>query len=83
MRKDEAVNDPIDMSAPEIFFDQVTDIKIIEGVARIALLARRDGRHIIVARLAIPLSELPDVIQSMVMALTNAAKTIVKPALSS
>jgi hypothetical protein len=76
-------NDPVDLGAPEIFFDQVGDIKIIEGVVRMALLTRHDGESIVSARLAIPLSELPEVIQSLVIALTEAAKVIVKPVLSS
>lgn len=68
-------------SAQEILFDGVSDIKIIEGVVRAALYARRDDENIVVARLAIPISELPDVIQQLVMALTEAAKAIVKPVL--
>jgi hypothetical protein len=77
------IDEPIDIGAADIFFDGVHDIKIIEGVVRIALIARRDGEMVIVARLAIPLSELPDVIQALVIALTDAAKVIIKPVLSS
>jgi hypothetical protein len=72
--------DAIDpFTAQEIFFDGVADVKIIEGVVRIALHARRNGENVVVARLAIPLSELPEVIQQLVITLTEAAKTIVRP----
>lgn len=76
-------DEPIDLGAPEILFDGIQSNKIIEGVVRIALYSRHNGERVIVGRLAIPLSELPDVIQSLVILLTEAAKTIVKPALSS
>lgn len=69
--------------SPEIFFDGIAEIKIIEGVVRLALYSRRNGEHVITARLAVPLSELPEVIQSLVISLTEAAKAIVKPPLSS
>jgi hypothetical protein len=71
------------MGVPEIFVDGAAEIKIIEGVTRIPLVARRDGEREVVARLAIPITELPDFIQSMVIALTEAAKAIVKPAMQS
>jgi hypothetical protein len=58
----------------EIFFDGIYEVKILEGIVRVALFSRQDGSGVIVARLALPLSELPDVIQSLVIALTNAAK---------
>lgn len=75
---------PIDLGAPEIFFDGVSaDIKIIEGVVRFALYSKRGNETIVTARMAVPLSELPEVIQSLVIALTEAAKVIVKPILSS
>lgn len=77
------MSDPIDTGAAEIFFDGVHEIKIIEGVVRMALVSRRDGQMIVALRLAIPLSELPEVIQELVIALTTAAKVIVKPPLSS
>lgn len=58
----------------EIFFDLVHEVKIIGGIVRIVLVLRQDGTGIVVARLALPLSELPDAIQALVIALTNAAK---------
>ncbi len=77
-------SDPIDLfSSQEILFDGISDAKIIEGVTRFALHVRRDGEAVIVARLALPLSELPEVIQDLVILLTEAAKVIVKPPMSS
>lgn len=77
-------NEPIDtIGIPEILFDGVTDMHIIEGVARIVLYTRHNGESETVARLAIPISELPEVIQTLVMGLTEAAKVIVRPVLSS
>lgn len=76
-------DDLIDVTGvPELFFDGVSEIKIIEGVVRLVLYSRHGGTRTVVAKLAIPISELPDVIQTMVMALTTAAKTIIKPMLS-
>jgi hypothetical protein len=60
--------------AAEIFFDGIHEVKIVQGVVRIALFSRQDGTGIIVARLALPLSELADAIQALVIALTEAAK---------
>lgn len=75
---------PIDtIGVPEILFDGVTDMHIIEGVARIVLYTRHNGDTEIVARLAIPISELPEVIQALVIGLNEAAKAIVRPVLSS
>jgi hypothetical protein len=62
-------------SAQEIFFDQLHDVKIVAGIVRIALISKQNATAVIVARLALPLSELPDAIQELVIALTNAAKT--------
>jgi len=59
----------------EVFFDVVHEVKIVGGIVRIALVLRQDGTGVIVARLATPLSELPDMIQALVIALTNAAKS--------
>jgi hypothetical protein len=59
----------------EIFFDGIHEVKIHDGVVRIALFSRTDGTGVLVARLANPLSELPDVIQALVIALTNAARS--------
>lgn len=77
-------DDPIDpLAVPEIFLDGISEIKIIEGVVRIVLVERQDGQRIVSGRLKIPLSELPEVIQALVISLTEAAKSIVKPPLSS
>lgn len=62
-------------SAQEIFFDGISEVKIMESVVRIVLFSRQDGTGVIVARLALPLSELADVIQALVIALTEAVKT--------
>lgn len=62
-------------SASEIFFDGIHEVKIVADVVRIALISRQNATSVIVARLALPLSELPGVIQELVIALTNAAKT--------
>lgn len=77
-------NDPIEMLAiPETFFDGIHDVKIIEGVVRIALYSHHSGgESVIVARLAIPISELPEVIKALAISLTEAAGKIVKPVLS-
>ncbi len=73
-------NDPIDVvGIPETFFDGIHEIKIIEGVVRIALYSRHNGDSAIVARLAIPISELPEVIQALVISLTEVARELVKP----
>lgn len=60
--------------AKEIFFDGVSDVQVAKGFARIVLFSRQDGKGVIEARLRCPLSELPDVIQALVMALTKAAR---------
>jgi len=73
------MNEPEPIGLPEILFDGIASIKIVEGVVRIALHAHRHEGHEIVARLAVPISELPDVIQQFVIVLTQAAKTIVTP----
>ncbi len=62
-------------SAQEIFFDGIHEVKIVAGIVRIVLYSRQNDVGTVVARLALPLSELPDVIQALVIALTNAAKT--------
>ena len=62
----------------EIFFDGLHDVRIIEGIVRVALFSRQNAVGVIVARLALPLSELPDVIQALVIALAEAAKDGVK-----
>lgn len=66
-------------STQEIFFDGIHDTRIIEGIVRVALFSRQNAVGVVVARLALPLSELPDVIQGLVIALTEAAKSGVKP----
>lgn len=62
-------------NAQEIFFDAVNEVKIVRGVVRIVLISRQDGTGTIEARLRCPLSELADVIQSLVIALTKAARS--------
>lgn len=62
-------------NVPELFFDGIHEVKILESIVRIALFSRQDGTGVIVARLAVPLSELADVIQALVIALTEAVKT--------
>ena len=66
-------------NAQEIFFDGIHEVKIIDGVVRIVLFSRQNSTGTIVARLALPLSELPDVIQALVIALTEAAKVPKSP----
>jgi site-specific recombinase len=70
----------------EILFDGVTDIHITDAVFRCTLFSRQRSQGQIhreaVARLAAPVSELPDIVQKFVMVLTEAARTIVKPVLS-
>ena len=61
-------------NAQEIFFDILHDVKIVDEIVRIALVSRQDGVGVVVARLAVPLSELPEVIQTLVIALTQAAR---------
>jgi len=62
-------------NASEFFFDGIHEVKILDDVVRIVLYSRQDGTGVIVARLALPLSELPDMIQALVIALTEAVKT--------
>jgi len=62
-------------NAQEIFFDGIHEVKIVAGIVRIVLFSRQNDVGTVVARLALPLSELPDVIQALVIALTNAAKS--------
>lgn len=67
------------LNAPEIFFDGIHEIKIIEGVVRIALFSRQNSVSVVTARLAIPMTALPDVIQSMMMSLAEAANAAMFP----
>lgn len=60
--------------AAEIFFDGIHEVKILEGIVRVVLFSRQNSTGVVVARLALPLSELPDAIQALVIALTEAAK---------
>ncbi|OAF05438.1 hypothetical protein AYJ54_00600 [Bradyrhizobium centrolobii] len=62
-------------NAQEIFFDGIHEVKIVAGIVRIVLFSRQNDVGTVVARLALPLSELPDAIQELVIALTNAAKS--------
>lgn len=66
-------------NAHEVFTDGIHEVKILESVARIVWFSRQDGVRVLAARLAVPVSELPDVIQALVIALAEAAKTT-KPA---
>lgn len=66
----------------EIFVDGVGSIDTHEDVVRIVFFALRAGEKYAAVRLAIPAAGLPDVIQAMVISLTNAVKTIIKPRLS-
>jgi hypothetical protein len=59
---------------PEIFFDGVYEVKILETVVRIVLFSRQNGIRLVAARLALPVAGLPDVIQALVIALAGAAK---------
>lgn len=61
-------------SVAEIFFDGIHEVRIIEGIVRVVLYSRQNSVGVVVARLAVPLSELPDVIQALVIALANAVK---------
>jgi len=61
-------------NAQEIFFDRIHDVKIIDSIVRAALISRQNDSAVVVARLALPLAELPDAIQALVIALTNAAR---------
>lgn len=63
----------------EVFFDGIHDVKITRGIVRIVLFSRQDGTGIVEARLRCPLAELPDIIQGLVIALTNAARSGRKP----
>lgn len=69
-------------NAQEIFVDGIHEVKIIESVARIVLYSRQNGVRVLAARLAIPVSELPDVIQALVIALAEAARANVNPTIS-
>lgn len=61
-------------NAQEIFCDGIHEVRIIEGVARGALFSSQNSSAVVVARLAIPVSGLPDMIQALVVALTDAVK---------
>lgn len=61
-------------NAAEIFFDNAHEVKIAGGIVRSVLFARQDGVGLVVARLAQPVTELPDLIQMLVIALADAAK---------
>jgi hypothetical protein len=58
----------------EIFFDGIHEVKILDGVVRIVLYSRQNSVGVIVARLAVPVGGLPDMIQALVIALAEAAK---------
>ena len=61
-------------NAAEIFFDNAHEVRIVGGLVRSVLFARQDGTGTVVARLAQPVTELPDLIQMLVMALAEAAR---------
>lgn len=77
----EEISEPF--GVPEILFDGVTDIHITEAIFRCTLFSRQRTHgqihRVAVARLAAPISELPDIVQKFVIILTEAARTIVKP----
>jgi hypothetical protein len=62
-------------NAPELFFDGIHEVKIVAGIVRITLYSRQNGTGVVAGRLAMPLSELPDAIQALVVALTNSERT--------
>lgn len=64
---------------PEIIVDGVSEVKIIEQVARIPWYSRHNGESEVVVRLAVPVSELPEVIQALVIALAQMVRNIIKP----
>lgn len=66
-------------NAQEIFFDGISEVKITRGVVRAVLFSRQNGVGIVAARLRLPATSLPDVIQALVIALADAAKTTIKP----
>ncbi|RZM98719.1 hypothetical protein CWO91_36845 [Bradyrhizobium genosp. SA-3] len=59
----------------DLFFDGIHEVKIMAGVVRITLYSRQDDTGVVVARLALPLSEFPDVIQALAIAQAEAAKS--------
>ena len=75
----DAMDDLLDSGAPEIFFDGIHEIKVTEGVVRLALYSNQTGSKVICARLAIPFSGLPDIILILVTTMAEATKEIVKP----
>ncbi|MGY3359775.1 hypothetical protein ACVWZK_006438 [Bradyrhizobium sp. GM0.4] len=62
-------------AAAEIFFDGIHEVKIVDGIVRVTLFSRQNSTGVVVARLALPLSELADAIQALVIALTEAARS--------
>lgn len=74
------------LGVQEILFDGVTDIHISDAVFRCTLFSRQRSHgqihRVAVARIAAPVSELPDIVQKFVIVLTEAARTLVKPVLS-
>lgn len=73
-------------SSQEITVDDVVDLTIRDSLFRCTLVSQQQSeghvKNVEVARLAVPVSKLPDIIQKFVIALTQAAKTIVRPPLS-
>ncbi len=61
-------------NAQEIFFDGASEVKIIEAVTRIVLFSKQNATGVIVARLALPLTELPEFLQMLAKAMTEAAR---------
>lgn len=64
---------------PVIAFDRIADVRIIEGLARISVVERLNGESEPVARLMVPMSELPEVIQALTIALVEAVRAVVAP----
>jgi hypothetical protein len=66
------------MTAPEIFFDGIHEIKIVEGVVRIALYSKQNSSSMVAVRLVVPASELPEVIQGFVRVLADATRPLIR-----
>jgi hypothetical protein len=63
-------------NAQEIFFDGIHEVRIIEGIGRMVLFSRQNSVGVVVARLALPVSELPDVILALVAAQVAATRAV-------
>lgn len=64
-------------SVPELFFDGVTEVHIVEAVFRCTLISRQrlsSGRmqSVVVAHVAVPIAKLPEILQRSAVAMTRA-----------